>query len=283
MTKTLISCVTFGNLQFTKLAIESIKETTKNTYDLYVIVGKPDDIDTVEWLHDQNIPYKVHDKNYGFPASINDIYDYAWKEHSYDNLIIYGNDIIAYPYAIDSLINLAEESDYELISALQYDVKSLIAEHPETRQYFDGPNYIFRDFESKPWELFTNYSRNYSIGDMQLLDIQNLGLYKKSLFDKVGYTDVNFYPAYFIDNDYARRISLTDAKYCTLGNARFYHAWSRTIHQGSGGSTDHQFVNNSNYYRMKWGGDFGHETRRPPLKIDSREQELETIEFWRNR
>lgn len=281
--KTLLGIVTFGNLEFTKLTVKSILETTKAPLDVFIVVGKPGDNETAEWVKAENIAHIIHDKNYGFPKSVNDIYDYAWVHNDYDYLILAGNDIVAYPYAIDSLVNFATETDYEVISALQYDVRSLILEFPETQKNFEGPNCIIRNFDDKPWEKFTGYSSVYSVGDMRLYDIQNLCLYKKSIFDKVGYTDVNFYPAYFIDNDYARRISLSTAKYCTLGNARFFHFWSRTKLQGSGGSTDHQFVNNQMYYSAKWGGVVGQETRVPNLKIDSRERELESIEFWRNR
>ena len=125
MSKTLIGMVTFGNLQFTKLAIESVKETTTYPVDYFVVVGKPGDQETIDWLTEEKINFIYHEKNYGFPYSLNDIYDHAWKENDYENLIILGNDIICYPYAIDSLIELADSSDYLVISALQYDVRSL--------------------------------------------------------------------------------------------------------------------------------------------------------------
>ena len=60
------------------------------------------------------------------------------------------------------------------------------------------------------------------------------GVLKRDIFDRIGYTDVNFYPAYFVDNDYAKRIQLAEIKCCTLQNARFFHFWSRVFKQGSG-------------------------------------------------
>jgi len=281
MSNNLFAMCTFGNLDFTKLALESISQTSENQLDFFVVVGKPDDKSTMSWLESYSIPYKYHNKNMGFPYSLNDIYDYAWKDNDYDNLIIAGNDIVAYPNCIDSLINLAENSEYEVISALQYDVKSLVAEYPDTRKYFGGSNYLFTNFSSKPWEVFTDYNKDLSIADMKLFDIQNLCLYKKSVFDKIGYTDVNFFPAYFVDNDYARRIVISGMKSCTLTSARFFHFWSRTIHQEKGGSSDKHFKNNQSYYRLKWGGDFGKETLTPSIKIDSRLLEEQVIDHWR--
>lgn len=278
---TLVGIVSFGNLDFTKLTVKSIKETSSFPLDFFIVVGKPGDLDTIRWLKDENIPFVYHTENMGFPYSINDIYDYAWKTNNYGELIIAGNDIVAYPHAIDSMIELARNSEYECISSTQYDVKSLISQFPDTTQYFEGEDLIFKDFSQEPWKNFTEYSTELSIADQQLLDVQNLCLYKKSVFDKVGYTDVNFYPAYFIDNDYAMRMVKAGVNGCSLGNARFFHFWSRTVKQGSGGSTPKFFQNNEKYYRKKWGGDVGRETITPPLKIDSRDREVIEIRYWR--
>jgi GT2 family glycosyltransferase len=278
--------VTFGLPEFTKLAIQSIRETVKNPFKIFVVVGKPGDTETLALLAEQQTKYEdiswiTHIENKGFPASINDIYDYAWKENNYDNLILMGNDVILYPTSGDSLIDLANTSDYKVISALQYDVRDLNKEFPEVRQYFQGEDYLFTDFTSRPWDVFKKYSSEPEIADMQMFDIQNLCLYKKEVFDKVGYTDVNFYPAYFVDNDYARRIVIANIRCCSMVNARFFHFWSRVMKQGEGGSTNSYFTRNQVYYKQKWGGDFGKETRIPEIKIHSREDEKLTIEYWR--
>lgn len=278
----LLGFVTFGGLKFTKLLVEGIRETVKSPYEIFVVVGKPGDWDTAEYLDKENITYTMHTENMGFPFSVNDIYDYAWKINNYDNLILMGNDVIPYPYCIDSLIRLAEETDYEVISALQYDVRDLTNEFPETAKLFEG-SYVLKDPSSKPWKKFSNYSQELQLADMRLYDIQNLCLYKKGAFDRVGYTDVNYFPAYFIDNDYARRIVLSGLKCCSLVNARFFHFWSRTVHEGSGGSTSKQFQANQNYYKQKWGGVVGKESRVPVLNITTRDGEVETVRRWRGK
>lgn len=281
MSKNLFAFCTFGLLQFTKLAVESIRDTVKNEYDIFVVVGKPDDFETKQWLDEQNIINVMHTENMGFPVAVNDIYDYAWKINNYDNLILMGNDIILYPYAADSLIDLAGNSDYKIISAFQYEVRDLVRDYPETARYFSGDKYIITDFSAKPWEKFTGYSEEPNLEEMQLYDIQNLCLYKRDVFDKIGYTDVNFFPAYFVDNDYAKRIDLAGIKCCTLKNAMFFHFWSRVFKQGSGGSTDYYFESNERYYKQKWGGEFGKETKAPKIEIFSRENELSIIRKWR--
>ena len=279
----LFSCASFGGLEFTKLAINGIRKTTKSDFDLLCVVGKPEDWDTIDWLESENIFYIAHKENMGFPYSINDVFDFAWKTNNYRNLILYGNDTIPYEFCTDSLINFANSTDYEIISAFQYEVRTLIEDYPETSQYFEGEKLIITDFSGKPWEKFIDYSKEIQVADMQLYDIQNLCLYKKSVFDNVGYADVNYYPAYFVDNDYAKRMDMAGVKGCTLTNARFFHFWSRVFKQGSGGSTDHFFDNNLLYYKSKWGGVVGKEKRKAPIKIDSRDGEEETIALWRKR
>jgi GT2 family glycosyltransferase len=287
MSKTLIGIVTFGGLDFTKITINSIKETSKTHVDFLVVVGKPGDEETKNWCVDNNINYIVHLENKGFPASINDIYDYAWNrenpEDNYDYLILAGNDIAVYPYAIDQMIHLADISDYECINGLQVDVRSLVSQHPDIAYLFYGPDMIFKRFNTKPWEVFRDYSAVLSIDHMKLLDIQNLCLYKKSIMNKVGYTDVAFYPAYFVDNDYARRMVNANIKSCCLASSRFFHFWSRTIKQGEGGSTNKYFDNNAQYYFEKWGGAFGSETVNAPVLINTRDNEEETIRYWREK
>ena len=282
MARTLVGMVTFGNVEFTKLAISSIKDTTEKPIDFFCVVGKPGDTATIEYLISKNIPFITHNINLGFPYSINDIYYYAWKHNDYDYLIIVGNDIIAYPNSIDSLIHVADTTDYEVISASQYDVKDLVRDYPETRKHFGGEYYKFYGFSSvsSPWKHFTKYDEPLSISSMMLSDIQNMCLYKKSVINTIGYTDVNFYPAYFVDNDYAMRIVKLGIRCCTVENARFFHFWSRTIHQGSGGSNHVYFRKNEAYYIIKWGGKVGHENKTPILGIFDRSTEQTQIARW---
>lgn len=280
MAKTLIGLVTFGNLEFTKLAIKSVKETSSYDVDFFVVVGKPKDMETVDWLVKEKIDFVLHTRNWGFPFSVNDLYEYAWVKNDYDNLILMGNDIICYPTAIDSLIGLADKSEYLVISGLQYDVRDLVREFPDTQKYFSTGTYRITDFSAEPWYEFQGWEEEENIADMQLYDIQNLCLYKKEAFEIIGYTDVNFYPAYYIDNDYARRIVNSKMKCCSLTNARFFHFWSRTLHQGEGGSNPTFFERNRRYYIHKWGGDFGQETKEASIKIGSRKDELKQLKRW---
>lgn len=299
---TVIGIVAFGNLPFTKLAIESIEETVTEPYVIYVVVGKPGDTETAEWLSEKNIPHTIHQRNMGFPSSLNDIYDFTWKDNNFDNLVIMGNDVIALPYAVDSLIKVSNTTDYIWISASEIDVRVYCHLQPEASKYFYGANYIFRDFNARPWKEFPiEVSSEISVNpDIALKDCHNLSIFKRDIFDKLGYTDVNFYPAYYEDNDFVRRAILDGTikeKSKFLDNAKYFHFWSRTIKQETGGSTHQFFRKNEAFYKLKWGGLWGSETYdtpfngelcrltstlalQPELKIQSRDDEEQIVDYW---
>lgn len=304
MSKTLIGIVTFGNFRFTLEAIRSAVQTVKNDFEIFVVVGKPGDTQTLNFCKDNGIPHKVHTENLGFPASLNDIYDYGWKENNFDYIVTMGNDVIAYPKAIDLLIITADEEDYDWVCSKEYDVRALVREHPELKSHFKGAalHATEQTFQSKPWEVFNGYDRHpYAILGPGMSDTHNLSLYSKSVFDAIGYIDVNFYPAYYEDNDYCRRgINAAKIKSCTVNNSFYFHFWSRTIHQEEGGSNHGFFRENRLFYLVKWGGDFGNEQwevpfngrhypltddilLEPTINIQSREQEKDIINYWRSK
>jgi GT2 family glycosyltransferase len=300
MSKTLIGINTYGLLDFTKLTVKSIIDTVKHPFDICIVVGKPADFETISWVFDTGLHTIIHDQNYGFPKGLNDLYDFAWKMNNYDYLIISGPDIIAYPNTIDLLIDKAETSDWEWISSSQFDVKALVSMYPETKEYFHGPNLVFNDFgTAEPWMVHKDWDRPDSVEPNVIKDVHNLCLYKKSVMDAIGYIDTGFYPAYYSDNDYARRGVNAGLKTCALSNSVYFHFWSRTLHQGTSVSNDKYFNNNRKYYIMKWGGDFGKEKWLVPfngenpiidgiqyegnLNINTRDREMEIINHWKNR
>lgn len=320
---TLAGIVTFGNLNFTKLTIDSIRQTTQAAIDFLIIVAKPDDQATCDWLASQGgkgIYWMVHKENQGFPASINDLYDFAFgpdpdfhSARGYDNLIIAGNDIVPYPGAIDALIEQAETTDFEWIASSMFDVQSLVRMYPEQARFFSEPNFKFEDFTQRPWAVHESVVagtprgiESNPEGPSLIKDVRNLCLFKRSVFEKLGYADVNFWPGgYFEDNDYARRAVNAGIKSCALTHSQYFHFWSRTLNQeiGQSGSQETRtardicFQRNEKFYRTKWGGPFAREEFGVPfgggnyvlspdiilpgtIKIPSRENEAAIVDYW---
>lgn len=295
MSKTLIGITAFGGLPFLRLLLDQIKETTSQV-DVMVVVAKPGDAEMRYEIQRRGIGMIIHEINKGFAASINDLLDSAFQTSQYDHLIIAGNDTVPMSGCIDAMIKCAEESEWETISATEFDSRSLVASYPEASQYFHGPNHHFVDFSAKPWEL-----HKYEATGIQpdcFKDIRNMTLYKRLAFERAGYADTNFWPnAYFEDNDYARRCVLLGVKSAGLLDASFFHFWSRTIHQGEARPNNVYFDRNRAYYVRKWGGDPNRESYPLPhqgqtlhlspkiflpgtLKIDSRESEPDIIKYW---
>lgn len=292
----MIGVCSYGGLDFLKLSIQAAHETTDGKYDIFVVVGKPGDDETCQWLEDEQWGYITHRRNEGFPAAINDIFETGFVDMGFDNVILMGSDVIPYPRAIDVMVECADSTDWEWICSSQFDAKSLCAMYPEARQYFQGENLIFTDFNARPWELHKHSGSG--IEPNALKDVQNLCLYKRSAFEKLGYVDVNFWPGgYFSDNDYARRGVNLGVKGCGLPESAYFHFWSRTIHQGEHTTTHERFARNEAFYKRKWGGPFAAETFHTPfnmgnstlreglhlprtLKVESRDQEADIINYW---
>jgi GT2 family glycosyltransferase len=305
MLKILFGIVTYGNTMFTEKAIDSIMSTYSGCKDIFVVIGKPGDMQTQELLYRKQVHYIMHDMNKGFPASVNDITDYAFKKNGYDAVIIMGNDVIAYENTLDSMVEAAE-AGYLCVNTTEITSKYLVQLYPECSQYFVGNDLIINDLSNECWKKFVPTKDPVVIQEPSptvenpMVNIHNLCLYTREYFDKAGYIDTNFYKAYFEDDDYNYRRKLLDLKVCNLANRYYFHFWSRTIKQGSGGSTNKLFEFNREYYIHKWGGEPHHEAYTIPfdgkpytledgliltndINIQSRELEPKIINYWSNK
>ncbi len=292
--KIIVGVPTFGNVGFTKMTIDHIKKTVKTPYELMVVVGKPGDSDTVKLCRDQNIYYVKHTVNKGLPAEINDMYDYAFRDCNYDALVVVGNDVLPYWESIDKLVKFANESEYDWISGTCVTSNGLISKIPSVASYFNGGEKNKNFFGSSLPEWLDKYkpSDKEMVVDLDRFkiigDSHNLCLFTKHLFEEIGYVDVNFYPAYYEDNDYSHRAQLAKLKMCRLQHVKYFHFWSRTIHQGNMKSTnDKYFPLNKSFYIQKWGGEPGKEKFSKPLygskghiNITSRANEDKIIQSW---
>jgi GT2 family glycosyltransferase len=302
MGKTLLGIVSYGNLSFLKLSLYEALASAKKPLDIAVVVAKPGDTEMVEWLENYPVQIIVNTWNKGFAGSLNDLHDRAFVESDYDNLIIMGNDVIPYPKAIDAMIECADATDYEWICSSQFNVKALVARYPEAKRYFVGDGLHFTNFKSRPWELHSPSvpGLKHEVRGISKAGVRDLCLFKRSVFDKIGYADPNFWPnGYWEDNDYCRRAVLTDIEGCILPHSAYFHFWSRTIHQGEKRNHDKFFRQNQSYYETKWGGLESKERYTVPfngdnfmltdglmvtqsIKISNRINETQVVIFWQN-
>lgn len=294
ISKIVVGVPTFGNINFTKMTIDHIKRTTTCNYTLLVVVGKPGDSDTINFCKENSITYTKHDVNRGLPASINDMYDFAFVSGDFDALVVVGNDVLTHWNSIDKLVDFANSSDYDWVSGTVVSINGITSKIPETKKLFYGgeKNSNFNGISLPEWLDKYQTPEKESVVDMSKFsvvgDSHNMCLFTRRLFNTIGYVDVNFYPAYFEDNDYARRAKLAGIKMCKLQHVKYFHFWSRTIHQGNMKKTnDKYFPLNKKFYIEKWGGEPGKERYNRPyngtkgaINITSRVNESKIIESW---
>jgi GT2 family glycosyltransferase len=91
-------------------------------------------------------------------------------------------------------------------------------------------------------------------------------LMKHSVIAKIGTFDERFWPAYFEDNDYHRRMQFAGIKELKV-DVHYDHIGSASLKALSGAEMKahhDQFRKNQKYYVHKWGGLPGHETLTKP-------------------
>lgn len=92
-------------------------------------------------------------------------------------------------------------------------------------------------------------------------------LLKHAAYAKIGPFDENFYPAYFEDNDYHRRMKLLHIHELQVADAGYLHvgsAYLKSMTPQERAEHDHRFQCNHEYYCRKWGGGPGHEKYLQP-------------------
>lgn len=299
--RTLVGVVSYAGLPFLEAFLRSVQETLKtpNT-DVLVVVAKPGDHEMRRFLDDRGIRYIQHDRNWGFPASCNDLYDAAFVNGDYDNLVFCGNDVVLLEGSLDSMIHAAETTNFEMLCGSEFNSRFMYDQYPEVRKYFDGPNLNVTQegLNARFWERHKDFRSDVEPDTRK--DVRNFTLFKRSAFEKVGYDDVSFYVnGYFCDNCVCRRCDILGVSAAGLQSAPFYHHWSRTIFQGESRPNGTYFQRNQEFYVHKYGGLPGQEKYelpfdgrgfqltpdiflKPELKIASRDQELSILNYWSN-
>jgi hypothetical protein len=95
----------------------------------------------------------------------------------------------------------------------------------------------------------------------------HLIVFARQVFDTIGLFDENFFPAYYEDNDFVRRLELADihSPANPMPKVAMRHCRCATAWHLKNGYAKPDFGRLGDYYRQKWGGDPGHETYERPF------------------
>ena len=190
---TSIVILTYNQLEYTKLCIESIRKfTPKDKYELIVVDNNSTD-ETVKWLKEQSdIKLILNTENYGVPKGYNQGINVCVG----DNILLLNNDVIVTP---NWLYNL----DYALWSNYKIGAVSCVSNYVSNGQKV---NVNYNDITS-----MLDFANRFNIKDSNKYEKRSklIGfcfLVKREVVDKVGLLDEQFFPGNFEDDDYSIRI-----------------------------------------------------------------------------
>lgn len=303
MADLIVGIPTFGGHEYTAQAFEALSDADLSM-EVVVVAGKPGTAerlnDMLGNLHDSTrgristrlIP---HSKNRGLPAALNGIMDYAFKERGADQVMWLANDAVPYLDGIENLLKAAAlHSYFDYYTGREMTPRGFLARYPQYRYDFDSNLKPLRfpfHGHMKHWSDLQRQDLKLAGGVRQIYytgGFHNFSLMRRSFFDKVGYVDAGFFPAYYEDIDYVRRGGFAKVKMAEAVGSWYFHFNGRTKDEVHGEATHRRYFHlNEIYYKSKWGGLPGHETYNVPFAgvepepAKDRENDERRVEFWK--
>ncbi|MEF9991459.1 MAG: glycosyltransferase [Romboutsia sp.] len=242
-TFTSIIILTYNQLEYTKLCIESIRKfTLKGSYEIIVVDNNSTD-DTPNWLRKQNDLKVIYNlENKGFPAGCNQGIEISNGE----NILLLNNDTVVTPNWLQNLKKALYSSDtvgavgsvsnncsnYQQIATSYQNISEML-------NFATGYNISNKSF----WKYKTRL-----IGFCYLI--------KKEVLDKIGLLDEIFSPGNFEDDDLSYRIICQGYNLLLCADAFIHHFGSVSFSKNSNNFLN-TFNKNSIKFKEKWGIDSG--------------------------
>jgi len=191
--KTSIIILSYNTLEMLQLCIASIREyTAAGTYEIIVVENASKD-GSAEWLKGQSgLRCIYNEENQGFPKGCNQGLEIA----AGTELLLLNSDTI-----------VAENWLHNLRCALYSDAKigavSCVTNHCSNNQQIEVPYRTLEEMQA--------FAANYNVSNPVLWERRTtlVGfcyLFKREVFEKVGFLDEQFSPGNFEDDDYSLRI-----------------------------------------------------------------------------
>lgn len=235
-----IVILTYNNLDYTKICIDSIKKySDKNSCEIIIVDNNSTD-GTVEWLKEQDgIKYILNDDNKGFPAGCNQGIEFANKEN---DILLLNNDTVVMPNSILNLrLGLYSTEKVGATGAVSNSV-TYGQQIMEIYDDFDG----YMDFALK---------NNISDGDSyeERLKLVGFAMFiRRTCLDKVGLLDEIFTPGNFEDDDISLRMIKAGYKLLLCKDSYIHHFGSVSFGRDKNGYSS-ILIENSRKFKEKWG------------------------------
>lgn len=245
--KTSIIILTYNNLEYNKLCIESIRRfTDEDTYEIVVVDNNSTD-GTVEWLKEQeNIKTLFNKENTGFPRGCNQGIELADEGN---DILLLNNDTIVTPNWLKNLSTcLYASEDIGAVGAVTNScsyyqaIPTTYNNMDEMLQYAQGYN----KSDPNKWE-----QRVKLVGFCMLI--------KRLVLNEVGLLDTIFSPGNFEDDDLSFRIIEAGYK-LILCKDTFIHHFGSTSFKVNPEKYNKLLEENSKKFEEKWGFNVGYST-----------------------
>lgn len=238
---TSIIILTYNQLNYTKLCIESIRKfTNRESYEIIIVDNNSSD-DTVKWLESQEDLNVIYNKeNKGFPAGCNQ----GIKISNGDNILLLNNDTIVTPNWLNNL-------ETALYSSGDIGAVGSISNSCSNGQQIQVD---YSDIEQ-----LINFGAEFNVSnpstwEYRLKLIGYCYMVKKEVLDKIGLLDEIFTPGNYEDDDLSLRI-LSEGYKLILCKDTFVHHFGSVSFSNEGVKFSNVFYENRAKIHQKWGFD----------------------------
>jgi GT2 family glycosyltransferase len=98
--------------------------------------------------------------------------------------------------------------------------------------------------------------------------------------DTIGFFDENFWPIYYEDMDWRRRLDLAGVPVLKVAGVDLLHYGSKSLDKADMNLHHQRFIANRAYYVSKWGGDVDHEVYVHPFNDPAISLYIDQIDRW---
>jgi len=224
MTKIDICLAVFNNLKWTQKFIDSVYQSTYSDFDL-VITDNGSQDNTIDWLESlglKNLKIIKLKENYGCACGWNE----ALKKGENDFRVLTQNDIQFSKNWDKYLIDFLKEND-DYYAAGSQEIENIDLQQEELNTLAD---------------CFKNDVISYNSFYIPCI------MFKKEIFDIVGWFDENFKTGTYEDSDFIERCIQNDVKFAQIFNSIVCHVFGQTSRQCARADI------NKKYFEEKWDG-----------------------------
>ena len=209
--KTSIIILTYNNLIYNKICVDSIRKYTKeNTYEIVVVDNNSTD-GTREWLKEQtDIVTVLNDENVGFPKGCNIGIGVSQKEN---DILFLNNDTVVTPRWLDNLKACIYSDD-------KIGGVASITNSCSNYQSISVPYNNIKDMI--PFAEANNIS-NPEKWEQKVRLVAFCMLVKREVLNKIGIMDERFTPGNFEDDDLCMRIIESGYKMMLCNDSFIHH------------------------------------------------------------